>query len=487
MNFSGILFFFLICLSGSAIAQTVDRDSFEVGVEAFNAGNCEEALRIMKQYEKEQPSAAYVVNACSLMLSSEKKEGKISYDIFLRDLNKGDLSKFDQLGMIVRFKEEISGISGAQYVNALIANAKRNDTAALFQLGLLFQEGIGAEQNFKQAAFYFEAAAKNGHTDAMNSIGLYNRFGIGVEENKEKAEEWWQKALLNKNAYAPYNLGQMYMEDKNFLRAWLLADLAVKRISPGKEKKYHLRAQSLLKKAQKQLSVFHSAYLKKFRPFWLKPALSPDETKDFVITQNLPEPPEKMIEETSFLRFIRKDAFDNKYKTFFPLMPSWVSFDPDSPVNPDLTGKTPPAPFPQDKEVISALYFRPSDPRYVNLTLSARESAIPVMIGDVLTLSVYTPLHETTTTKKGGHMYLKNTGYKIIVQDPANIITGDTGVVLTPLSPQTARKEAWLSRSFVIRGEGSALIKFVPQKVPDGKTVFPHTARIVSFKGKPPK
>ena len=84
-------------------------------------------------------------------------------------------------------------------------------------------------------------------------------------------------------------------------------------------------------------------------------------------------------------------------------------------------------------------------------------------------------------------MYIKNTDYKIIIQDPANIIAGDTGAVLTPLSAETARKEAWLSRSFTIRGEGAALIKFVPQTDSDGKAIFPYTLRVVSFKGKPPK
>lgn len=58
----------------SALAQTIERDSFDVGVEAFNAGNCGEALRIMKKYEKEQPAAAYVVRVCSLMQKNEKKK-----------------------------------------------------------------------------------------------------------------------------------------------------------------------------------------------------------------------------------------------------------------------------------------------------------------------------------------------------------------------------------------------------------------------------
>lgn len=486
MNIFFALLTFSVYLLSPAAAQTVDRDSFEVGIEAYNAGNCKEAFRILKKYEKEQPSAAYVVKMCSLTLSS-KKEKTDSYDIFLRDLNNGDLTKFEKLGFLARFQKEISGLLGAQYVNALHASAKKNDTNALFQLGLLYQEGIGVPRNFKNAFHYFEAAAKNGHSSAMNTTGLYHRFGIGTQKDEKKAEKWWKKSILNKNYYALYNLGRMYYDNKKFMMALLLSEMAVKRINPESEKKQLARAKSLLKRSKKKISSFHSAYIQKYRPFWLKPVLSEEEKKDLIIVSELPFPPNKMIEETSFMRFIRKDAFDNRYKTFFPFMPSWVSYNMKSPVNPKIADKKTPAPAPQEKNVISALYFRPSDPRYIDLTLSAEENAIPVMVGDIITLYVYTPLHETNATKKGGHMYIANTGYKINVQDPNKIITGNSSVTLTPLSAATKRQESWLSRTFVIQGEGKAFIHFVPQTVPDGTEIFPHSIQIVASKGKPPK
>lgn len=476
-----------IFLFSAAQAQTTDRDSFEVGIEAYNAGNCKEALRILKKYEKEQPSAAYVVKACSLSMSSSFPKKGASYDVFLRELNKGNLTKFDDLGMLARFKEEISGLSGAQYLNALQNSVKRNDTNALFQAGLLYQEGIGFPQDFASALRHFETAAQNGHTEALNSVALYYRFGIGTEQNKKKAKQYWRKAILKKNVYALYNLGRMSFEDDDFMTAQILADLAVKRINPDKEKKYHMRAQSLLKKAKKKISPFHTAYLEKFRPFWLKPVLTKDDLNGTKTIESLPLPPKNMVEETPFMRFIRKDAFDNRYKTFFPLMPSWVESNADSPKNPALKGKTLPAPAPEEKKVIEALYFRPSDPRYIDLTLVSAESAIPLMVGDVLTLFAYTPLHEDKTTLKGGHMYLKNTAYKISVNDPAGIIGGNTSVTLTPLSAQTARQEAWLSRKFIIKREGSAVITFVPQPDENGNTVFAHSIKINASKGKPPK
>ena len=194
-----------------------------------------------------------------------------------------------------------------------------------------------------------------------------------------------------------------------------------------------------------------------------------------------------MIEETSFMQFIQKDAFDDRYKTFYPFMPAWIDIKTAGKKNPALTGKNPPAPVPQEEQAIAALYFRPSDPRFIHLTLSHENSAVPVMVGDILTLTVYTPLHETKTTRKGGHMYIQNTDYQLNVRDPAGILSSNGSFVLTPLSAQTAREESWLSRRFSVRKEGTAVIQFVPQADVKDKNVFTHTIKIVATKGRAPK
>jgi hypothetical protein len=109
------------------------------------------------------------------------------------------------------------------------------------------------------------------------------------------------------------------------------------------------------------------------------------------------------------------------------------------------------------------------------------------MVGDILMLSVYTPLHETKTSLKGGQMSLNNTGYKIVVQDSAGIIDMDGLFGLTALSEETARQEAWINRSFPIRANGTAVIRFVPTSTAAEEKAFPHTLRIVAFPKKPPK
>ena len=486
MNLIALFVFSLLLLNDIASAQVIERDSFDVGVEAFNAGNCEEALRIMKKYEKTQPAAAYVVKVCSLM-QKKKEKTDLPYNDFLNKLYKGDLSQLDQIGWIDRFDQEISGFSGAMYVHSLQEQAKYGNISAALRLGLLYQEGRGVKQNFNTAAHYFQKAAANENPQAMNTLGLYYRFGIGIKKDEKKAEELFKNAVLKNNTYAFYNLSRLYEDQKDFLQAWLLADLGIKKTDPKKEKKKYAQIANLLAEAEKNLSPLQKAYLQKFRPFWLTPVLSEQEKKVFASPKDLPLPAKKMIEETSFMKFIQKDAFDNKYKTFFPLMPSWVSLNTNEDKDPLLTGKKLPAPTPEEEQSIAALYFRPSDPRFIHFTLAKENSAIPVMIGDILTLSVYTPLYETDTTRKGGHMYIKNTGYRLNINDPNGILTADSSFVLTPLSAQTARQESWLSRRFFIRKEGIAVIHFVPQTVPDDKKIFPHTLKIVAIKGTKPK
>ena len=138
--------------------------------------------------------------------------------------------------MIDRLHAEIRGFSGAMYVHSLRGNAERGDTAAAFRLGLLHQEGQGTDINFKTAAFYFQKAADKEDSKAMNTLGLYYRFGIGVKKDEKKAEELLKKAVLKKNINACYNLGRFYADRDDFLQAWLLADLSIKKNGSEKRK-----------------------------------------------------------------------------------------------------------------------------------------------------------------------------------------------------------------------------------------------------------
>ncbi len=188
-----------------------------------------------------------------------------------------------------------------------------------------------------------------------------------------------------------------------------------------------------------------------------------------------------MVNETDFMKVITKDVYDNRYKNFPALMPNWISFDEPTELNPLVLEKKPLAPSPDDKEVIEALYYRSATPRFISLTLSRKNSAIPVMVGDVLTFYVYTPLYEDEQSQKGGAMYLKNAGHSIAVENRSGFLKQEGFTPLVSLSPQTLRQEAWIVQKFYVQKEGDSIIRFVPQETPDGKKNFAYNVRVVAF------
>lgn len=473
------LFCCLFCLPAYAVEQP--KDTFDDGANAFAAGNYDEAERILKLHVKEQPSAVYLLRLINAL--KKKNTGAPSYAAALEKLNKGDLSAFAALGIIPRYHAEISGIAGSMYLNTLVGNAKRGDTDARYKLALLYQEGIGVPRSFKTAAENFKAAAEKGHLNALNSIGLYTRFGIGTKADEAAAEKYFKQAVLLNNPYAFYNLARYYLDKKDYVQAFVLADVGRNHLDKSVDAKTVRRFTDLRKKANKKLTPLQKAYLTRFLPFWLSSVLTKDDLNGRIYPKKLPLPPAAMIRETTFLFPLKRDAFDGKYKTFFPFMPAWVPFDINQPTNPALQGKNPTAPFPESDEVIRALYFRAANPSTIHLTLDKPESAIPVMTGDVFEIIVYTKLHETETTLKGAHKYIENTDYKIVLESADGALITDYKPVLTPLSIETRDSETWLSQVFEAKKPGIARIRFVPTS-PDG---FAHTLTVQISNGKLPQ
>ncbi len=85
--------------------------------------------------------------------------------------------------------------------------AEAGDAKARYNLGLLFQKGLGVEKNLQQARLLFEAAAKQGDADAQYQIGYIFYQGLGVFRSNKEALYWWRKAAAQNHPRAQYNLG----------------------------------------------------------------------------------------------------------------------------------------------------------------------------------------------------------------------------------------------------------------------------------------
>lgn len=72
--------------------------------------------------------------------------------------------------------------------------ALRGDKAAQFQVGVIYESGLGIEQNQTQAAQWFEKSALQGHVDAQYNIALMYASGRGVKEDEGIAMMWFARA-----------------------------------------------------------------------------------------------------------------------------------------------------------------------------------------------------------------------------------------------------------------------------------------------------
>lgn len=75
-----------------------------------------------------------------------------------------------------------------------------------------FQAGIAAYQanNLPLAYKEFLTAAKDGHADSQFNVGLMYEQGIGVGKDEKEAVVWYGKSATQGNAAAQFNLGVLY-------------------------------------------------------------------------------------------------------------------------------------------------------------------------------------------------------------------------------------------------------------------------------------
>ena len=83
---------------------------------------------------------------------------------------------------------------------------------AQFNLGVMFEDGLGTQKNFKKAATWYHRAATSGDERAMNNLGNMYWHGKGVRKDKLKAETLFALAVEENSSLAQLNLGLIHTE-----------------------------------------------------------------------------------------------------------------------------------------------------------------------------------------------------------------------------------------------------------------------------------
>lgn len=104
------------------------------------------------------------------------------------------------------------------------ALAQRGNVEANFNLGVLYEDGLGVNQDLTQALLYYETAAIGGSFKAQYRLGLLYFVGKTVPLDKIKAKNWLTKAAAEGDRDSIEMLAILSGEtstqrDKDFLRA----------------------------------------------------------------------------------------------------------------------------------------------------------------------------------------------------------------------------------------------------------------------------
>ena len=75
--------------------------------------------------------------------------------------------------------------------------AKKGNAAAQFNLGLMYEKGLGVNLENKEAARWYLKAAEQGHAKAQNNLGAMYAVGLGVLKDHRRAHMWWNISALN--------------------------------------------------------------------------------------------------------------------------------------------------------------------------------------------------------------------------------------------------------------------------------------------------
>ena len=115
-------------------------------------------------------------------------------------------------------EDGFQAFSAGNYEQALrlwLPLAEKDNANAQYNLGILYQKGLGVETNPKAAFIWYKRAAENGHTDAMYNLGIMYDHGKVVHLSTKDATKWWQKAAELGNASAQYNMAVEYAYGRN--------------------------------------------------------------------------------------------------------------------------------------------------------------------------------------------------------------------------------------------------------------------------------
>ncbi len=98
------------------------------------------------------------------------------------------------------------------FIVSLYENAiAEGNVFAMNDLGALYYDGRGCNQDFSKAVYYYDMAAKLGNRQAQENLGYCYYYGRNVAIDYEKAFHYFALGAFDGHLVSLYKIGDMYM------------------------------------------------------------------------------------------------------------------------------------------------------------------------------------------------------------------------------------------------------------------------------------
>ena len=89
--------------------------------------------------------------------------------------------------------------------------ANKGHADSQFNLGLMYEQGIGVSKDEKEAIVWYRKSAEQGNVFAQYNLAVLYENGRGTEVDFTQANEWYRKASAQGDPLAIGNLGMLYL------------------------------------------------------------------------------------------------------------------------------------------------------------------------------------------------------------------------------------------------------------------------------------
>ena len=82
----------------------------------------------------------------------------------------------------------------------VITLANQGNAQAQYELGLMYELGMGIEKDLNQAFVWYQKSANQAYAKAQYNLGIFYALAKGVNKDIEQSKHWIRKA--NENGYS---------------------------------------------------------------------------------------------------------------------------------------------------------------------------------------------------------------------------------------------------------------------------------------------